>query len=144
MELNPSMKVALEQLEVALKQFQLGNFFAAITLAGAADEIMGKVCRELNVQSSLETLQRAQVLYNQIIRPNHKIDEKKLKKRVADNANYAKNKTKHINAILEPTVDFEPDEEARDLINRALDNWWSLGQPFTPEMSSFYKKNMNV
>ena len=137
MTLNENIKIALEQLDVALDTYDQEKYFAAITLAGAAEEIIGKVCREFRIENSLESIQKSMVLMAKVLYPTENIDEENIKKQAKNRANHARNKSKHINTIKEPEIDFEPKEEAKDIINRALDNWWDLGQPYNSKMLNF-------
>jgi hypothetical protein len=139
-----STDIALEQLESAIKLFmETEKFMSVITLAGAAEEILGKACREQGIQNSLESIQHSFHLYRQI-RFGNSADQKASDKWVSVRANHARNKAKHINPIQEPSLKIDAKEEAKDLIIRALDNWWALGNPFSPTMLEFHNEHKNV
>ena len=80
----------------------------------------------------------------QVLYEKEHLDAKSLEKQFATRANYARNKTKHVNPIIESSIDVDPQEEARDMLNRALDNWWALGQPFNRDMLEFTNAQRNV
>jgi len=141
MELNDSIKIALEQLDVALELYDQKKYFAVITLSGAAEEIIGKVCREHGVKNAIDSIQHSMFLMAKILYPNETLNEKDIKNQAVIRANYARNKSKHINIVKEPAIDFDPQEEAKDILNRALDNWWDLGQPFNAKMLKFSTGN---
>ena len=135
-----SRDIALEQLETALRLYKESQeYVAVITLAGAAEEILGKACREAGIKTALEDLQHGFYLIRKIRFGNTADDEKqKSDKYLADRANFARNKVKHVNPVLEPVVEFNPKEEAHDMLSRALDNWWALGLPYSKAMLDFH------
>jgi hypothetical protein len=141
-----STEIALEQIETALRLFkETQEYFSIITLAGAADEILGKACREQGIRNSLEQLQHSSYLMYQILfGDTDDKSKKKTEKWVADRENFARNKSKHINPIKEPVLTIDARKEARDLINRALDNWWALGMPYSPAMLEFHNNENYV
>lgn len=83
--------LALAQLETALRLFHEGDDFASvITLAGAADEIFGKLLASSGRENSLEVMKKAvaaihQKLFGEPIEPTD----------IASRANRAKNSLKH-------------------------------------------------
>ena len=141
-----SIDIALEQLETALRLFkETEEYISVITLAGAAEEILGKACREQGIRSALEEMQHSFYLLRKI-RFGVKAEEEKDKsdKWLAVRANYVRNKAKHVNPIQEPSLLIEAKEEAKDLISRALDNWWALGKPYSVSMLEFHNSEKNV
>lgn len=130
--------LALSQLETALRLFAEGVEFASvITLAGAADEIFGKFLTAAGGESSLESLKKSvaaihEKLYGEPTAPKH----------IADRANLAKNSLKHWDVGDPKIIKLNLAEEARDMLNRAIDNYWSLEQKLTPAMEAFQRANM--
>jgi len=140
-----SICIALEQLETALRLYEAGEeYFSVITLAGAAEDIIRKKCEAKKIETSLASLQNAATEIHKLLYPEIANDEKALKKVFADRANYARNKAKHINPSVEPTLTIDPKEEARDLLNRAIDNYWALEKNLTPAMRAFSDGQRNV
>ena len=71
-------------------------------------------------------------------------DESVLEKQFTDRANSEKNKAKHVNPSAESTVTIDPIQEARDMLNRAIDNYWASEQDITPAMQAFTDAQRNV
>ncbi len=132
--------LALAQLETALRLFAEGEEFASvITLAGAADEIFGKFLASSGRESSLEALKKAvsaihEKLYGEPTAPKH----------IADRANLARNNLKHWDDGDPQIVKHDLVEEARDMLNREIDNYWSLEEKLTPAMERFQRANMSA
>jgi hypothetical protein len=130
--------LALAQLETALRLFTEGKDFASvITLAGAADEIFGKFLASSGHENSLEVLKKAvsaihEKLYGEATAPKH----------IADRANRAKNNLKHWDDGDPLIIKHDLVEEARDMLNRAIDNYWALEEKLTPAMERFQRANM--
>jgi len=59
-------------------------------------------------------------------------------KAIADRANSARNSLKHIGEM--DIVKFDLETEARDMLYRAIDNYWSLEQKLTPAMERFQRE----
>ena len=130
--------LALAQLETALQLYFDGRDFASvITLAGAADEIFGKLLTASGRESSLASLTKAvtaihQKLYGEAIASGE----------VVDRANRARNNLKHWDVGDDLIVKLDLPEEARDMLNRAIDNYWTLKQDLTPSMERFQRENL--
>jgi hypothetical protein len=129
--------LALAQLETALRLFAEGQEYASvITLAGAADEIFGKFLVSSGRENSLEALTKAvaaihEKLYGEPTAPKH----------IAERANLAKNSLKHWDKDNQ-IVKLDLAQEARDILNRAIDNYWMLEEKLTPAMERFQRSNM--
>jgi hypothetical protein len=122
--------VAREQLETAISLFEEGrDLLSVITLAGAADEILGKLVTEAGGVSSLANLQAAALAIHQ-----HLFQEPGDAKWIADRANRARNSLKHLDTDEGRTVTLDPAEEATDMLDRAITNYWSLTVTLTPTM----------
>jgi hypothetical protein len=129
--------IALSQLETALRlYFERSNFFSVITLAGNADEILGKILKTKGKESSLEELKKAVAAVHL-----HLFEEVLPESVVAERANRAKNAIKH--GIGEaPTITLDAEQEAKDMLNRAIDNYWVLEQWLTPAMEKFQRESI--
>jgi hypothetical protein len=55
----------------------------------------------------------------------------------ADQANHARNSLKHWKAGEPEIVKYDLPEEARDMLNRAIDNYWNFKENLTPSMEKF-------
>jgi hypothetical protein len=125
--------IAQSQLETALRLFQEGqDFFSVITLAGAADEILGKLVTRQGRDNSLASLKKAAVAMHE-----HLFGEPGDERTISDRANSARNALKHLDAGDSPTVALDPREEAIDMLNRAIDNYWILESSMTSAMEQF-------
>lgn len=130
--------LALIQLETALRLFNEGEDFASvITLASAADEIFGKFLASSGRDNSLEILKKAvaaihQKLYGEPIDPSE----------IASRANRARNNLKHWDKGQPQIVKLDLAQEARDMVFRAIDNYWALKETLTPAMERFQREIM--
>jgi hypothetical protein len=125
--------LALAQLQTALRlYFEAGDRGSVITLAGAADEIFGKLIAASGGDNSLMFLIEAvteiqKKVFGEPIKP----------KQIAARANAARNSLKHWDVGDTEIVKFDLEIEARDMLNRAIDNYWMLEHKLTPEMERF-------
>lgn len=112
------------------------DFINAITLAGAAEEVLGKFASEANLTPAMEELTDS--LHNKL---GGSIDKKKIRN---DYLNRAKNSLKHFNQGDDETVEIEPEEEAISMIVRAATNLFLVEGQLTEHAEIFYdyiKKN---
>lgn len=132
--------LALSQLETALRLFYEGsNFASVITLAGAADEIFGKLLASVGGENSLETLKTCVAAFHQnLYGESIKLSE------IVDRANRAKNSLKHWDVNQDLIVKFDLPQEASDMLFRAIDNYWALKQTLTPAMEKFQREMMGA
>lgn len=132
--------IALAQLESALRLYgsrdSQEELLSVITLAGAAEEILGKLIERRGGNNALESLKAATAAMYQHLVPGELIDDKTLKT-FANRANRARNALKHLDAGGNPTVQLDLPEEARDILTRAIDNYWLLEESLTPAMAAF-------
>ena len=128
--------LALTQLETALRLFFEGKDFASVvTLAGAADEIFGKLLTAEGKENSLESLKKAvgaihQRLYGEPDDPKH----------IAERANRAKNSLKYWDIGQPMIVKLDLEQEAKDMLFRAIDNYWMLKETLSPAMERFQRE----
>jgi hypothetical protein len=126
--------IALAQLETALRLFRTGDeLISVITLAGAAEEILGKLVRKRGQDNSLDSLKKtAAAIHERLF--SERIDTSV----IADRANRARNALKHLTAGGDP-VSLDLREEAVDILNRAVDDYWILETNLTAAMDSFLR-----
>jgi len=135
-----SKHIALEQLETALQlYFERESYLSVITLAGAAEEILGRLARSRGIDNSLEALKKAAGAIHQ-----HLYGEQIESKSIAVRANYARNKLKHVGVTEETLVTLDEKQEAIDMLIRAIDNYWLVEQKLTPLMESFQGEQFDV
>ena len=126
--------IALAQFETALRLFHTGDeLISAITLAGAAEEILGKLVKRRGQDNSLDSLKKAAAAIHERLF-SEPIDTSV----VADRANRARNAFKHLTAGGDP-VSLDLREDAVDILNRAVDDYWILETNLTPAMDSFLR-----
>jgi hypothetical protein len=129
--------LALRQLETALALFfENGDRGSIITLAGAADEVFGKHLEKIGRKSSFKTLVAAVIAIREHVFGEALSPEEV--KAIADRANSARNSLKHIGQT--DIVKFDLEAEARDMLSRAVDNYWLLETQLTPAMERFERE----
>jgi hypothetical protein len=125
--------IALAQLETALRLFQEGSdLFSVITLAGAAEEILGKLVRRQGGETSVDSLARAAASVHEHLFGKW-VDERTFIRR----ANSARNALKHLDEGRDLTVTADVRDEAVDMLHRAIDNYWLLEASLTASMEKF-------
>ena len=139
-EKHDRLEIAARQLETALQlYFDNSDFYSVITLAGAADEILGQILRASGKEPQLERIKEAvAAVYEQLW--GQKADLKS----IADRANYARNALKHWSEGQPMVVDFNAEEEAKDMLERAISNYWSLYKNLTDAMLRFQREHLRA
>ncbi|WP_122737171.1 hypothetical protein [Pseudomonas viridiflava] len=122
---TPKIETASQLLDTALRHYfsEPPEYFAAICLAGAAEELLGRHVEAKGGESSLSSIK------NSAVRLSRLLDEKgePATEQVIHNLmNKAKNSTKHMNGSLDSTVFFDPKAEAKDLLDRGVANYYQL------------------
>jgi hypothetical protein len=129
--------IALAQIETALRLFFEGvDLFSVVTLAGAAEEIFGKLVRARGGANSLDELAKAGVAIHQFL-----FKETAELRSFRNRANRARNASKHLNADEAPTITLDLRQEAIDLLHRAIENYWLLETAVTPAMERFIRES---
>lgn len=135
-EKHNRLEMATRQLETALALYFEGqDYYSAITLAGAADEVFGQVLREQGQEPRVEEIAKSvaaiyKKLHGTEITP----------KSVADRANHARNALKHWSANQPLVVEFDVLEEAKDMVERGIANYWALYGDLTAAMERFERE----
>jgi len=135
-------KIALEYLEAAIEERELHQrYFAAMNLAGVAEELLGKIIRVLGKTDQLtdvvEKLTQVQELaWDQLGW------EKQSRKDLKNIIGSSKNSIKHMNSISDQNAQlyFEVEEESKWLIQAAIRNLDILEIPHSGTISAFTKK----
>lgn len=132
-------ELALSQLETALSLFTQGKEFASvITLAGAAEEVFGQFVTAAGSDNSLESLKKAVAeLYQHL-----GYGEPEPPRDIAGRANRAKNSLKHWDPGDPEIIKLDLEVEARDLLNRAIDNYWIVEAKLSPAMEAFQRSQI--
>jgi hypothetical protein len=135
------LNVAGIQLETAITTFLArGDPFVVIALAGASEEILGRTVELMGGESAVGGLARSAALVHRHLYGND-MQERHFRRR----ANLARNAIKHVDSLEDLEVEFDPTEEAIDVLVRATDNYFLLGQPYSEPIQHFqdwYLKNI--
>lgn len=119
--------LAIDQLDVALELFlDKRSYAAALTLAGAAEEILG---RALNLRKQANSLDEWHDRIAEVWGTSRKDFVKKI--------NEARNAAKHLASSDELEIGFDVQTEAVWLLVRACDNYERLGYERTDRMWNF-------
>jgi len=144
MEENVSAKefkivdIARTQLETAIRLFFYAeDYFSVVTLAGASEEILGKILVELGKEPSHASYSRTFSLVVEAL-SGEQIPEKTIKK----STNRARNKLKHFNSMQDLHVVLNPREEAIHMLNRAIENYVKLNLPKSEVIDRFRNYDM--
>lgn len=134
----------LSNLEIAHRQIERSialylddeDFVSALTLAGAAEEILGKLLNEKGKEHWLDGISkgalRALGYRKQELGSSEAL---KIKKAIANHTNKYKNSLKHYNS--DGTVTLFVDLAAAEMINRAISNYFDLTHRETGAMGRF-------
>ena len=125
-------EIADEMLEVAIDQFFAGRHFAALNLAGVAQEIYGKLVRLAGLQDQIqETIDFANKIAKRQGGPEVTVREwKKI-------AGERKNSIKHFDSEADRYIDIDAEDEARLMIGDAVTEKDKLGRPNTENIDRF-------
>lgn len=128
--------LSLAQLETALHlYFDGGDRGSVITLAGAADEVFGKLLVAAGGETSLQSLIAAVTAIQEKL-----MGEADEPQYIAERANRARNSLKHWGPGDPHIVKFDLETEACDMLNRAIDNYWNLEHKLSPAMERFQRE----
>jgi hypothetical protein len=124
---TPKLSVAVQLLDRSLSMYyQEDSYFAALHLAGAAEEIMGVYVEREGHESSFNSLHAAAVKISQSLDEEGETKPKD----IIGLMNHARNRTKHIDKEGDDDVHFDPKTEAFDILNRAITNYYTLMKYF--------------
>jgi len=130
-----NLQIAERQLDRAIWLFFFEkDFVSALTLAGAAEEILGKLLKiEKKRSHALESLINGALILNGV--PSGHADEAKSRKELSNMVNYFKNRLKHYND--EGSLTFSVDYYAAEVIDRASTNYFLYTGNETKLMEKF-------
>src|SRR5688572_6578380 len=132
------MGTAISKFEVATRQMSTAidlylrkdDLVSVVTLAGAADEILGVLVRQAGDPSALdEAIERLCGMYEAAF------SEPANPKAFVELRNSVRNQFKHLSGGADFTGDLE--REARSMIRRAIDNYRKLAPGFVEEFRQF-------
>jgi hypothetical protein len=119
--------IAEHQLRTALRLWQEQDYLSALTLAGAAEEILGKRLQKVGRKPSFDQLK---ALIVAIARQDGDTDPK-LEAVVGDRLNHTRNQLKHYSGDDELCFDLRTD--CQEMLERAIGNFQALTGKFLAE-----------
>ena len=137
-------KVTLSNLDIAERQLERSielfldrkDFVSALTLAGAAEEILGKLLKAQDKKHWLEEITGAALKALGYRKSDMETPSaNQARKGIVALANRSRNSLKHYND--DGSITLEIDVEAADMIDRAVSNYWKLTQRETGAMGRF-------
>jgi len=132
-----NLEIAHRQLERSIELFlDRQDYISALTLAGAAEEILGKLLRKEGKNHWLDEITSGTLkLLGFEGEALQSPEAKRAGKQIANISNYYKNRCKHFND--QDHVTFSVDVQAAEMIDRAISNYWQLTQRETGAMGRF-------
>lgn len=127
------LEIAVHQLDAAIRHYLNGDIISAIALAGAAEEILGKLLENTGRQHSLGEFAEFCVKVGK-----HAFNEEWPKKNFIEMQTYFRNGLKHSTDGESMTV---PREAADEIIGRAVDNLWALEGRETDEVRRYMESH---
>jgi hypothetical protein len=125
-------EIAERQLLAAIRLWHEGDYVSAITLAGAAEEILGKRLRKKGKEPSFDNIRSAIMALSKTLGD----ENQKTEKIVADLLNQTKNELKHYSG--DDHLEFDLLEDSIELLERAITNYQMLTGIIHNEMISFW------
>ncbi len=123
MERYNKFSIALEYLDVVSTLFlEEHKFLSSLHLAGAAEEILGKYCESVEIESEIIKYRKLAIHWRS------KVDSSLNVKQVVNQFNYHKNSIKHfdINKDGDAVIELDAKSEAGHMLRRAYSNLENL------------------
>lgn len=132
-----NLQIAHRQIERAIVVFlDDKDYVSALTLAGAAEEILGKLLNKEGKEHWLDSISKGALRALGFRKKEFETPEAlKARKEIADIANQHKNRLKHYNN--DGTITLLIDVAAAEMIYRAISNYFDLTQRETEAMGRF-------
>lgn len=130
------LDIAIEHFNLALREYVRGeNLFSVIHLAGAAEEMLGKIAELENRESAfVRSIKRFRSWFD--IAGKDTPSNREINKFIL----HAKNSVKHLNGNEDRIVEFDLNREADELIRRAIENFNQIwGLEYSDELLEYYK-----
>lgn len=130
-------EIAVIQLEKTICLYEAGEYIPATTLAGAAEEILGKMIKHHNTEH-LNELDRQ--VHDEKMISDFLDKEPRTETDIRQSLNHPRNHLKH---FIEEEVFLTPRISALHLIQRAITNYYMINSRLTPSIEEFYSKLEN-
>jgi hypothetical protein len=132
-----ALEIAEHQLLRALQMWSEEDYISCITLAGAAEEILGKRMRKLGLEPSFDNLKGTIVRMAQIFGDT----SENLDKVVAEMMNLTRNELKHYSG--DEALEFDLKSDAEELLERGVSNYTRLTGDFPDQILQFWSSTFN-
>ena len=130
-----NLEIAKRQLNRSIKLFlNEKDFVSSITLAGAAEELLGKILEKDGKTNALKKAIESNLSINGIDENSLEAKKRNVEKGIANLLNEYKNRMKHYS---EEDSYFSVDYFAVDIINRAMENYYHVIYEEKSEMLQF-------
>lgn len=127
-----ALEIAERQLLTALKMWLDQDFISCITLAGAAEEILGKRMRKLGLEPSFDNIKETIVKFARHLGET----DPNIDKTIADLMNLTRNELKHYSG--DESLEFNIKADAEEMLERAISNYTSLTGKLPEEILHFW------
>jgi hypothetical protein len=143
--MTPKQKVALELLDKGFKMYFVKSYFAAIHLAGAAEELFGQYL--LLWKAGKPAADGFHDAAAQLLGFRAQDVPKDLSRHLYKRIFHSRNRTKHLSDQDDHEINFNAAHEAEIVLGRALDNFyavaWVLGLSPTRRMHRFDRERLS-
>lgn len=132
------LDVAVSQLRLAISLFlEERELLSAITLAGAAEEILGKLAAQVGLTPALtRRTEGARALFKHILKSDCGV------KPFVELKNKTRNELKHLVSGAPVEVDLR--QEAMHILDRAVENYRLLHVRRDPQVAAYERKRLEV
>lgn len=138
LEVYDKKDIAMQYFNLALSEYVKGkNMFVVLHLAGAAEEMFGKMVSLRSTETALERVQRwMRTLYE--LQGKDKPQNKELNKHILK----IKNGVKHNDGLQDLEIEFDIKREAQEFIRRAIENFNQIPElKQSEELLEYYRHN---
>lgn len=132
-----NLEIAECQLERSIELYiDKEDYISALTLSGAAEEILGKLLNKQGKSHWLDEILNGAIRALGFRKSSLDTPEaRRARKEISNLANYHRNRLKHHNK--DGSITFKVDEEAANMIDRAISNYFKLTEGETEAMVRF-------
>lgn len=141
----PKLNIALEYLEAAIEEREIHErYFAAMNLAGVAEELLGKIIRATGGKDHLtKTVEDLEFIQKKV--REHLDFEERSRKDFKKLLGSTRNSIKHMDSVFDSKAQlyFEVEDESKWLIQAAIRNLDILGIYHSGTVKEFIRKHEN-
>lgn len=132
-----ALEIAEHQLLRALQMWSEQDYISCITLAGAAEEILGKRMRKLGIEPSFDNIKGTIVRMAQLFGES----SENIDKIVAEMMNQTRNELKHYAG--DEAIEFDLKSDAEELLERGVSNYTRLTGNFPDQVLQFWSSTFS-